>query len=81
MAKVDNLLAFFSSEYRGIKFYNPKGIDTRYGTTCRATLRSIENSEDVNCIGVFVEEAQIIGDITAEVAGYLHPLPAGCIYL
>ena len=72
---MDNFLAFFVYQCRGVQFYDFKDGEIRYGM--EATLHIIESIHDPNCIMVFVKQGgsfMKLGHIAAEVAEYLHPL-------
>ena len=75
----DSLLAFFSCQVRGIKFYDLSNIGAREGE--RVFLeREPSNPHHPNCVGVFLGGGggrRMLGHVARQAAEWLSPMLLG----
>lgn len=72
----DSLLAFFSCQCRGIKFYDLSDVSVMQGD--RITfVREPHNPRDSNSVAVFSRGGTMLGHIAKEAAEWLSPMLLG----
>ena len=72
----DSLLALFSCQCRGIKFYDLSDVSVRQGDRI-IFVREPHNPWDSNCVAVFSRGGTMLGHIAKEAAEWLSPMLLG----
>ena len=75
---MDTLLVFFEVQCRGVKFYDFKDAELRFGSPV-VLRREPENQHDIFCVAVFVPRPaargdRMLGHIARVAARWLSPL-------
>ena len=76
----DHLLAFFPCQSRGIKFYDLSEIGAREGDGV-ILVREPHNTQDSNCVAMFLHGGAMLGHVAKEVAEWLFPMLLGPFHL
>ena len=74
--EADRLLAFFSCQCRGIKFYDLSDIGARQGDGV-VLVREPHNPRDSNSVAVFLRGGAMLGHVAKEAAKWLSPMLLG----